>query len=86
MRYYRRNAVGDLFGRLWDIFMEHPLTGGLLIAAALAFFWLILPELEARYNEWYYSRPTKERMESGMMTAGTMLGILVIVVIVLAIQ
>lgn len=82
MRYYRRRAAGDIFGYLWDLFMERPLIGGLLIAAALAFFWLILPELEARF----YSRSVKERMEYGMMTGGTMLGILVIVVIVLAMQ
>ena len=82
MRYYRRRAAGDIFGCLWDLFMERPLIGGLLIAAALAFFWLILPELETRF----YSRSVKERMEYSMMTGGTMLGILVIVVIVLAMQ
>ena len=48
MRYTSRRAVGNLFGELVDIFMEKPLLGGLLIAAVLTLYWLILPHWRDR--------------------------------------
>ena len=86
MGYYSRSAIGDLFGDLLNLFMERPLIGGLLIAAVLAFFWLILPELEREYYERYYSRPTEERMEYKIKTVGAILAIVAIVVIISAMQ
>jgi len=41
----RRRMVGDLFGELWELFMEHPLLGGLLIAGVLGLYWFALPYL-----------------------------------------